>query len=397
MIDSGHYSNLFYSFAYFLPMNLERLATLTTNEEKENFVLAYADNLINSKKYTEITPLIVNLKNSWPDLSTARITKIIKTIFDKIHITFDAFQSLITLLNGLITWADDKKMLKLDLECKLINVYLTVGKYEECLEKILKVSKDLKKYDDKINLISLYIYESRAYYELKDLSKAKSSLTSARALAVSSACPANLQAQIDLLNGMYLSDEHAFDTAISYFIESMEGFLQDGSISTAVVALRYIVLNKIMLFKFDDINTLLSSKTTQSIRNDQFVEVLQTISNAVKKRSLNLYNQILLDNMHLVDQDLYIKRHLEYMFGILLDKNIVKIIEPYSHIRISFISQKLQLDEMLIEDKLRKMILDKTISAILDHSTNCLIMLDCEADVRNKAYEDLLLLGNYFN
>lgn len=378
------------------PMDSNTFKNLQTNEEKEQYILEISKQFIHSNDYSGLLNLLTTLETHWKDLSVARLTKIIKMVFEIITIDIGNFEELRMFLKKLIEWSEYRKMLKLDLECKLINVYLAVGKFTECLDKIMVVLKELKKYDDKNNLISLYVCESKAYYELMDFSKAKSSLTSARALAVSSACRPQLQAQIDMLNGMYLSDEKSFDTAISYFIESLEGFLQDKIIFDAKIALRYIVLNKILLGKYEDIPAFLSLKIVKNIKEDQIVDLLCEVANTCKKRDLKAYNKLLTTNSIILDTDLYIKRHLMYLYNILLDKNILKIIEPYSHIKVNFISSKLHLSEDLIESKLRKMILDKKITGILDHDTQCLILLESEKTLADNGLKGLRLLEEFF-
>jgi len=367
---------------------------LNSNDEKESAVLSLASDFIASGDLNALLNLLTCLPSNWDALSTARLTKIIKHVLSLIHPDQSSFHSFHALLNGLVYAFSDKKMLKLDLECRLINLYLSAGKYKECLENITKILKELKKYDDKVNLISLYVYESRAHYELQDFPRAKSSLTSARALAVSSACPAQLQAQIDLLNGMYLTDEKGFDTAISYFMEAFEGFLQDKLPANAAVALRYTVLNKILLSRFDDIASILSAKYAAPFRDDQFIAFLCSIAKICKKRDLGLYNDLLTNNSPVLERDAYATRHLLYLYNHLLDRNILKIIEPYSHVRIDFISGKIRLPVDVVEDKLRKMILDKSISGILDHDTQCLILYDGKEV--EKSGRSLKVIREYF-
>lgn len=378
-------------------MDTNIFKSLKTNEERELYVLKISEHFTSTLDLLKLGNLLTTLQTHWEGLSIARLSKIIKKVFETIPVHEKDFEILNIFLTGLIEWADDKKMLKLDLECKLINVYLNVGRFAECLKKIVEVTKELKKYDDKNNLIALYVCESKAYYELSDFNRAKSSLTAARALAVSSACSAKLQAEIDLINGMYLSDEKSFDTAISYFIESMEGFLQDKDMIDARVALRYIVLNKILLSSFDDIPVALSSKAVKSIKDDKFITIMCSISEACKNRDLHEYNNVLFDNSSILDLDTYVKRHLFNMYESLLENNILKIIEPYSHVKINFISSKLKLSEDSIEEKLRKMILDKKINGILDHDTQCLILYDLDVAEFDSGLKNIQLLKEFFS
>lgn len=367
-----------------------------TNEEKETFILDICHTMIQNSEYEKLLDLIRGLQDDWEGLTTVRLTKIIKRVFEFVPISYKSYEGVLGFLDGLIVWAENKKMLRLDLQCKQIHVLLNIGKYTECLDKIHEVSKDLKKYDDRTNLISLYVYESRAYYELKDSGRARASLTSARALAVSAACSAGLQAQIDLLNGMYLSDEHAYDMAGSYLIEALEGFVQDGAYDNARIALRYIILNKIMANNSDEIPGVLESKFAKKVKSDEYVEVLLKISAAYKKRDLLAYKEILSADGGLLETDSYIHRHLQHLYEVLLDRNVLKIIEPYSHIKIGFIAARLGLEEGLIEDKLRKMILDKAINGILDHATQCLILYSESQSKKTALADSIATMERFF-
>lgn len=377
-------------------MDLKYFQTLQTNEEKEKHIIEICKKCIDEGNFDLLLSIITHSQENWESLSTARLTKMIKMVFEQIPITFNTYENVLKFLTSLAEWASDKKMLKLDLECKLIHVYLSVGKFRECLDKIKQVLKELKKYDDKVNLISLYIFESKAYYEIKDFSKARASLTSARSMAVSSACPAYLQAQIDLLNGMYLTDEHSFETSNSYFIESLECFYQDKQIENSKISLRYIILSKILSKKYSDIPTILESKPAFYIRDDPVVQVLNDIAKICKNRNLKEYSELLHRNRTSLETDGYIYRHLNYIYNLLLDQNILKIIEPYSHIKIQFIANKLGFPEGVIESKLRNMILDKSILGILDHVSKCLLLYDQKEPHEHLALQNIKVLSKYF-
>lgn len=351
-----------------------QLSQFSTNEEKEEHVLGVCRELIVVGDYEGLLVLLKTLQDEWDGLSTVRLTKIVKKTFTLVPLGAETYEGVLKVLRGLIEAMGDKQMLRLDLECREVHVLLGIGRYSECLERIKEVAKELKKIDDKTSLISLYVYESRAFYELRDAARARASLTSARALAVSAACPAQLQAQIDLLNGMYLSDEQAYDTSISYFTEAIEGFVQDGAMENGRVALRYLVLAKIMGGHAGDMEPVLDTKYAQKIRDDAFLRILLRVHKACQARDLKAYNGIISENGALLESDSYIYRHLQCLYSVLLDGNILKIIEPYSHIRLSFIAKHLNSAENVIEAKLRKMILDKSIDGIIDHVSQCLIL-----------------------
>ncbi|ADM11817.1 26S proteasome regulatory complex component [Encephalitozoon intestinalis ATCC 50506] len=354
----------------------------TVLEEKEAAVLEIFRILISKGDYQEIGATIISLRETWEDITTPRITKIIRNLFEMIPYSSDNFGNVLELLTVLVEWADkeNKKMLRLDLECKKIYALLKTGRYSEALAQIGPVAHELKKYDDKINLITLYVYESKAFYEIKNISKSKSSLTSARVLAVSAYCPPQLQAQIDLLSGIYICDERNYGVASSYFIEALEGFTLGKMDPEACISLRYLILSKIMANKREEINTVMKNKSTLKHLGDEIIRVLLKVSNSFANRDLKSYTNVLQEYSEQIHSDSFICSHLQYLYDLLLDKNIIKIIEPYSVIRISFIADVLGFGVDVIEKKLRKMILDRAVNGTLDHIDECLILQGEKAD-----------------
>lgn len=348
----------------------------TSPEEKEITVFEMFKLLIAKRDYDAIGRSIIDMKNIWEGITTPRITKIIKKLFEMFPYSSDDFEDILGLLDALTKWAEseNKKMLKLDLECKRIYALLQTGKYSETLSQIGPIIQELKKYDDKINLITLYVYESKAFYEVKNISKSKSCLTSARVLAVSAYCPPQLQAQIDLLSGIYICDERNYGVAPSYFIEAFEGFTLDKMYVEACISLRYLVLSKIIAKKWDETNVLMKNKNVLRHLDDEMIKILFKVGEVCSNRDLKSYNDLLLAHSERIQQDSFICAHLQYLYDILLDSNIIKIIEPYSVVKIEFIAESLGFDADVIENKLRKIILDKTINGILDHVNNCLII-----------------------
>ena len=63
-------------------------------------------------------------------------------------------------------------------------------------------------------------------------------------------------------------------------------------------------------------------------------------------------------------------KHLGKLYQSMLEKNLCRIIEPYSKVQVKHIAQKIELPEAQIEKKLSLMILDKKIQGILDQVIN---------------------------
>ncbi|EQB59693.1 26s proteasome non-atpase regulatory subunit 11 [Vairimorpha apis BRL 01] len=359
------------------------LSSTCSQEEKEIAFLEMQKPVIRSRNYDALCENIINIKNFWSEITTSRIIKIIRKLFSLIQCDND-LKLIIPFLNDLIDWATktNRNLLRLDLECKRIYVYIYINKFHEALTSIKHTIKDLKKFDDKTNLIMLYVYESKAYYKIKNFSKAKSSLTSARSLAVSCYCSYELQAQIDLFNGMYLCDSRNYQTACSYFIEAVEGFRIDKNDELCRVAFRYLLLSNILKdngnLKNKSVNfehSLSNNKKNKfSYDDDNIIQILNNVKVAIKERSLKKYLDILENNKIILDSDEFLNSHLKYLYDILLEANIIKIIEAYSIIYLKYIADDLGFDVDVVEVKIRKMILDGSINGIIDHNDMSLIL-----------------------
>ena len=146
------------------------------------------------------------------------------------------------------------------LEARLIGLYHDVGRYQEALADGARLLKELKKLDDKNLLVEVQLLESKTYHALSNLPKARAALTSARTTANSIYVPPKVQAQLDLQSGiLHASEEKDFKTAFSYFFEAFEGFdsVED---PMAIMALKYMLMSKVMLNLPDEVTNLVSGK-----------------------------------------------------------------------------------------------------------------------------------------
>lgn len=319
-------------------------------------------------------------------LSKAASTKLTKDALNVLEKSGADRGFMLELYSALVDWADKNKrqMLKHDLEMRKAEALLALQRYTECLELIASATKVLRRADDKIGLVKIYYLESRVYYQLKNPAKAKSMLTLARSTSTMVYCPPEMQANMDLLNGIYLADERDYKTACSYIIEALEGFnltnagkgkgkgKSEEAAGKAVACARYLIMIKILQNKTEEAGALLEHKLVSRHREDEGVRMLEQINEAVADRNLRRCNDIIHRHLGVIEKDPFMINHLMHLCDNLIDSNIVKIIEPYSEINVQYIGDILGFDEATIENRLRRMILDGRIPGSLDQETKCL-------------------------
>lgn len=72
------------------------------------------------------------------------------------------------------------------------------------------------------------------------------------------------------------------------------------------------------------------------------------------------------ENKDLIQRDNVIRDQIDFLYGKLLEKNIIKLIKPYSKVEMSYLAKKLGVKESSVEKKIGKMILDKIINGSMD-------------------------------
>ena len=234
----------------------------------------------------------------------------------------------------------------------------------------------MKKLDDKLLLVEIFLIQSRTHFALNNKAKAKSSLTAARSNANAVYVGVLLQSEIDMQSGIINSSEKDFRTSFSYFLEAHEGFESRHSTLNSKKALIYMLLSKIMNGQGHEVPGILNAKNSLRYAKDETIDALKQIAAAYKARSLSQFSSILEGFSSIINRDELLRSHLADLEGELMEQNLQKIIEPYSRVDIDRIAELINLDEDVVLDKLSKMILDKKFRGILDQGTGELIVFD---------------------
>lgn len=327
-------------------------------------------------KVNEIVELVRLSRAVTGKFAKSKTAKIIRALIDLFTSIPNTIDIQINTTEECIEWAkgENRNFLRQSLQSRLIGLYFEKSAYHDALELINSLLKELKRLDDKMMLIEVQLLESRVYHALRNISKARACLTSARTSANSVYCPILTQAALDNMSGILQAEDKDYKTAFSYFFEAFEGYSSQDD-SRAIDVLKYLLLSKIMLNLSSDVESLFTSKPVQKYAGRD-LDAMKSIATAHSNRSLKEFEQALETYKKELSSDSFIRSHFSALYDTLLEQNLVKVIEPFSCVEISHIAELIGLDTRQIEGKLSQMILDKVFYGVLDQGNGWLFIYD---------------------
>lgn len=325
----------------------------------------------------------------------AKTTKMVRSLFESIVACGVSLEEQHQVCLDTIHWARTEKrtFLRHRLQLRLVEVLFDQKDTRGALSVLNGLLREVRRLDDRTLLLDIHLLECRIYYSTRNNSKARAALVAARTTANSIYCPPLAQAEIDLLSGVLHAEEHDPKTAYSYLYEAFEGYHQLGDQARqARRALRYMILAKIATDNPDELAAVLASKNVLEYTGPD-IDALRGIAQAYNKQDTHLFNDILEKQKELSDeglvQDEVIGRQLEDMYDTLIERHLLRIIEPYNRVQVSYLASLLRLNEESVEGKISQLILDKKLDGIVDQQHNCLVVFDdVEAGKSGAAVEE---------
>jgi 26S proteasome regulatory subunit N6 len=343
---------------------------------KESAILTLGKIYAEHARSQELTDLIHQIRPLFATFPKAKTAKIVRSLIDFSGEIPNSQGLQIKLCEETISWCQEEKrtFLKQRLETKLASLYLESAKYKESLDTLQGLLKEVKKLDDKLQLVEIQVIESKVFQRLSNIPRAKAALTAARSCANSIYCPAVLQADIDMMSGILNSEEKDYRTGYSYFFEAHEGFnsIED---PRALQSLKYMLMAKIMANRPEDVHSLISTKGGVKYTGRQ-IDCMNAVAKALELRSLHEFQKTLVDYRPELEGDYVVSRHIQELYDTMLEQHLIRIIEPFSKVELSHIAELILLPEDLVTQKLSQMILDKKFEGTLDQGIGCLIVYD---------------------
>lgn len=236
----------------------------------------------------KLVALVAQLRPFFTVVPKAKTAKIVRTLIDQLAKIPNTLSLQMQLCRDSIEWckAEKRSFLRQRVQARLAALMLESKAYTDALALLEELLREVKRcaetpaavtlhsqhilrlcpcsdclrlfttahvsrcrarrLDDKPLLVEINLVESATHHALRNLAKAKASLTSARTAANAIYCPPLLQAQIDVNAGCLHAEEKDFKTAFSYFYEALENFDSVGH-ARGEDCLKYMLLSKIMM------------------------------------------------------------------------------------------------------------------------------------------------------
>lgn len=110
---------------------------------------------------------------------------------------------------------------------------------------------------------------------------------------------------------------------------------------------------------------------------------------AYQNNDINGFERILRENRASIMEDQFIREHIEDLLCNIRTEVLVKLIRPYTRIRIPFISKQLNIDEAEVESLLVACILDNVIRGRIDQRNQVLVLSAESQEARYQALDKL--------
>uniref|UniRef100_A0A1I7U663 Probable 26S proteasome regulatory subunit rpn-6.2 n=1 Tax=Caenorhabditis tropicalis TaxID=1561998 RepID=A0A1I7U663_9PELO len=335
----------------------------------EDLILSYSKQLAKEKDITGIRTLVESIRAFYDLIGKARASKLIRDIVEHALSIDQGKEEKIDLLNNCIEWATTNKreFLRRSLQSRLIRLYNDVRQFQNAQKLSQDLSKELKKLEDRELLIEVSVEESKSAFNLNNLQKARTALVTAKTSTNSAYASPQLQASVDMQSGvLYSAEERDYKTSFSYFYEAFEGFASIGDKKQATDALKYMILCKIMLNVTDQLPAMLATKEVVPYLKNPRIVAIREMAEAFRKRNLKNFMNALKEHKTELVEDKVVSVHSQNLERNMLEKEISRVIEPYSEIELSYIARVVGMTVPPIEKAIARMILDKKLFGSID-------------------------------
>ncbi|KAI6685410.1 hypothetical protein NL676_031323 [Syzygium grande] len=250
---------------------------------------------------------------------------------------------------------------------KLCKIWFDMGEYGR-MNKILKeLHKSCQREDGTDDhkkgsqLLEVYAIEIQMYTETKNNKKLKQLYQ--KALAIKSAIPhPRIMGIIRECGGkMHMAERQWADAATDFF-EAFKNYDEAGN-QRRIQCLKYLVLANMLMES--EVNPF-DGQEAKPYKNDPEILAMTNLIAAYQRNEILEFEKILKSNRRTIMDDPFIRNYIEDLLKNIRTQVLLKLIKPYTRIRIPFISKELNVPEKDVEQLLVSLILDNRIDGHID-------------------------------
>ncbi|GAM22929.1 hypothetical protein SAMD00019534_061040 [Acytostelium subglobosum LB1] len=210
-------------------------------------------------------------------------------------------------------------------------------------------------------LVDIYALEIQMYTATKNNKKLKDLYK--KALEIKSAIPhPRIMGIIRECGGKMHMAEKEWEKAHSDFFEAFKNYDEAGS-PRRIQCLKYLVLATMLMLS--SINPF-DSTEAKPYKNDPDILAMTNLVSAYERNDIYAFEKILRDNRKTIMDDPFIRMYIEDLLKNIRTQVLLKLLEPYTRIRIPFISKELNIPSNEVEALLVTLILDNKIRGSID-------------------------------
>lgn len=211
------------------------------------------------------------------------------------------------------------------------------------------------------HLLEVYAIEIQMYTEQKNNKKLKELYQ--RALAITSAIPhPHILGVIRECGGKMHMAERNWEAAATDFFEAFKSFDEAGQ-PRRVQCLKYLVLANMLMES--EVNPF-DAHEARPFKSDPDILIIISLVAAYQRNSIIEFESLLKAHHAHISGDPFLRDYVDDLLKNIRTQVLMKLIMPFTRIRIPFISAQLNIAEGEVNDLLISLILDRRISAQLD-------------------------------
>ncbi|KAH0721825.1 hypothetical protein KY290_006106 [Solanum tuberosum] len=250
---------------------------------------------------------------------------------------------------------------------KLCKIWFDMGEYG----KMNKIMKELHRSCQKADgtddqkkgtqLLEVYAIEIQMYTETKNNKKLKELY--GKALTIKSAIPhPRIMGIIRECGGKMHMAQRQWAEAATDFFEAFKNYDEAGN-QRRIQCLKYLVLANMLMES--QVNPF-DGQEAKPYKNDPEILAMTNLIAAYQRNEILEFEKILKSNRKTIMDDPFIRNYIEDLLKNIRTQVLLKLIKPYTRIRIPFISKEINVPEGEVETLLVSLILDNRIQGHID-------------------------------